>query len=148
MSVFNEDQIRRAIDNFQKSHPPFAFFDNIDVSHIKDEESLNIIKDKVDVLCKKAEKDHEMYVIMEMAKAYLNGAKPVYNAEREEYWWEIVEPNRSLIEINRVNSIVRCPKCKTIRLGMTYYCSWCGSKMMWNGMPRPSQNKDKETDDD
>ena len=69
-------------------------------------------------------------------------SKPDYNAKKEEYWWDIIEPNRSLVNdrfgISRFNDIVRCPKGKTIRQGVTYYCSWCGSKMKWNGMPSQS----------
>lgn len=70
------------------------------------------------------------------------GAPYEENESKEEYWWDIIEANRSLVndrfDISRFNAIVRCPKCKTIRKGMTYYCSWCGSKMKWNGMPSQS----------
>ena len=52
----------------------------------------------------------------------LEGQEPVY--------WEVVEHGKT-----RLDTFVRCPKCGTVRQGITYYCSWCGQKMVWNGMP-------------
>ena len=77
MSIFNEEQIRQAIDGFQKAHPvAFAF----DIHHIRDDESLDIIKRTIDDLCEKAERDSEMHISMEMAKQYMNGVRPSYDA--------------------------------------------------------------------
>lgn len=79
MSIFNEEQIRQAIENFQRTHPvSFAY----DIHHIRDEESLDIIKRTIDDLCEKAGRDSEMHIIMEMAKAYLDGAKPSYDKSK------------------------------------------------------------------
>lgn len=77
MSIINEDQIRQAIDNFQRTHP-VAF--RYDVSHIDSEESLGIISKVIDTYIEKAQKDSEVHIICEMAKAYLNGARPSYDA--------------------------------------------------------------------
>lgn len=79
MSIFNEEQIRQAIENFQRSHPAaFAY----DISHIDSEESLEEMKNIIDNYIKKAEQDSEMHIIFEMAKQYLNGARPSYDKSK------------------------------------------------------------------
>lgn len=72
MSVFDENQIRQAIEKFQKTHPVHYDFD---ISHINSEASLDIIKSEVERLMEEMLKDSDMYIICEMAKQYLNGAK-------------------------------------------------------------------------
>lgn len=79
MSIFNEEQIRQAIENFQRTHPvAFAY----DISHFDNEESLETIRSEIDRLSEKAEKDSEMHIIFEMAKQYLNGARPSYDKSK------------------------------------------------------------------
>jgi hypothetical protein len=74
MSVFDENQIRQAIEKYQRAHHPIDYA--VDVSHINSEDSLNMIKSEVEKLVEKMQKDADMYIICEMAKQYLNGAKP------------------------------------------------------------------------
>lgn len=126
MSIFNEDQIRQAIDRFQETHPvSFAF----DIHHIRDEESLDIIKRTIDDLCEKAERDSEMHIIMEMAKQYMNGAKPSY--DRKEGEWITIKFARKDLNCPEKSKLdfVQCPFCETIHQGRHHFCSYCGAKM-------------------
>lgn len=70
----DKNQIREQIDKFQKSHPQKAIFD---VTHLTDS-----FPSEMDLLIQKIIKHEmdntEMYIICELAKAYLEGARPTY----------------------------------------------------------------------
>lgn len=118
MSIFNEEQIRQAIENFQRTHP-VAF--GYDISHFDSEESLETIRSEIDRLSKKAEKDSEMHIIFEMAKQYLNGARPSYNVRPLGKWI-----------MNKTSARGRnytCTNCKKVSRNKYKFCPNCGADM-------------------
>ena len=108
MSVFNEYQIRQAIESFQKTHPvSFAY----DISHFDSKKNVDTITQYINDLCEKAQKDSEMHIIMEMAKQYMNGARPLYMPRLKGHW--IRPSNASKRSYRRM-----CDQCH----GISYFC--------------------------
>ena len=132
MSVFNEGQIREAIESFQKSHP-IGF--GIDIAHIDSLESLEAMKNEIDGYIRKAEKDSEIYIICEMAKQYLNGARPSYELRNEGEWIMIWEDAPQGLDVFAPSYCYEgCSVCKAVRHSLhKNYCGNCGSKMKHKG---------------
>ena len=115
MTIFNEDQIRQAIENFQKTHPvSFAY----DISHFDSNENVDEITHFINDLCEKAQKATEIHIIMEMAKQYMNGARPTYDRRQGE-WID-------------TGSGQECNVCHEIQYGhdnFRHFCANCGADM-------------------
>jgi len=100
-----------------------------DVTKIKDEESIDIIRSQIDIIARKIQEDTEMYIVCEMAKKYLEGARPVYYKERPTGKW-----TRGY---DGCSHYLFCSECNHSRQIEYYYgeivypkfCEDCGAKM-------------------
>lgn len=125
MSTFNIEQIRQAIDSLQKIHPCNGVFD---VTKIDNENGVDAIKNVIDKYIEKAMKDTEIYLICEMAKQYLNGARPTYERPTGEWIKADIVTFGSLYDL-----IYKCSICNCHKNGKTNYCPNCGAKMKSEG---------------
>ena len=118
MSVFNDDQIRQAIESFQKTHPvSFAY----DISRFESKKNVDTITHYINELCEKAQKDSEMHIIFEMAKQYLNGARPSYDVRPLGKWI-----------MNKTSARGRnytCTNGKKVSRNKYNFCPNCGADM-------------------
>ena len=71
---FDKNQIREQIDKFQKAHPQNKIFD-VTQLNISGPSEMDMLFQS---LIKQEMNNTEMYIICEMAKAYLEGAVPTY----------------------------------------------------------------------
>lgn len=77
MTNFTDEEIRKAIDKYQKEHRPY-FGAMLDVTTISSKEGADIIAQTIERVNEKVEEDTELWCICEMAKMYMQGVRPVY----------------------------------------------------------------------
>ena len=114
MNNFDKDQINKAINKFQEKHPQMVWHD---VTKIKDVEYIDTISSQIEIIARKFQEDTDMYIICEMAKKYLEGARPVYPV-RPQGEWVVDEFGRKI-----------CGKCQFpfAEFQSNNYCSLCGA---------------------
>ena len=118
----SEEEIRKAIERVQKEHPCPFYNEVYDPTKIDSFNSISILNKEIDRVAKKFQDDGEIYIICEMAKLYLQGARPevpaTYGVWIDHYGKD--NPNFFVCE---------CSLC-----GKTYdvkynYCPNCGAMM-------------------
>ena len=78
-----KEQITEAINKYQEMHPlPYS----IDVTDLRCKEDADIITATIEKIMVQVNKDTEMYVICEMAKAYMAGIQPHYEVRPHGTW--------------------------------------------------------------
>lgn len=75
-----KDDIRKAIEKYQREHFDGTFYD---VTAFDKKADIDVITDAINKISKRYIEEQEFVVICEMAKKYLEGAKPLYNTEDE-----------------------------------------------------------------
>ena len=80
--LIDPEEIKRSIEKFKEEHIKYKPDCLYDVSEIDGLDGVNMISKTINKILKDTEKDTELYIICEMAKAYVDGAKPVYRAKR------------------------------------------------------------------
>lgn len=123
MDNFDKDQIKKAINKFQDAHPQMVWHD---VTKIKDEESIDIIRSQIDIIARKIQEDTEMYIVCEMTKKYLEGARPVYYKKRPTGKWTPVKDWDG-------DTHYECSNCGRCQDYHDNYCRICGAKMERSG---------------
>lgn len=77
---FTRKEITEAIDRYQEKHPlPYS----IDVTTLPTKDDADIISATIERIVAQVNKDTEMYIICEMAKAYMAGIVPRYERKHE-----------------------------------------------------------------
>ena len=121
MSIFNVELIKQTIENFQRTHPAaFAY----DISHFDSKENVDSITHFINDLCEKAQKDTEMHIIMEMAKQYMNGARPSYGEPKKGVWLYNYR-NKRYRTCSACGYTFSCQKIQH----NARYCQMCGARM-------------------
>lgn len=76
------EELKRSIEKYKKENikhkPDFSF----DVTEINGLDGVNMVSQTISKILEDVSKDTELYIICEMAKAYIDGARPVYKVER------------------------------------------------------------------
>jgi hypothetical protein len=103
MDNFDKDQIKKAIDKFQKEHPQMVWHD---VTQIKDEKYIDTISSQIEIIARKLQEDTDMYIVCEMAKMYLEGARPVYPVKPTGEWIETKHRLNLLIGVLYSNQLI------------------------------------------
>lgn len=122
MDNFDKDQINKAINKFQEEHPQMVWHD---VTRIKDVEYIDTISSQIEIIARKLQEDTDMYIVCEMAKKYLEGARPVYPVKQEGEW--IFDSEYT--EFGNPYGIYRCNKCGGHSSNKYPFCFWCGAEM-------------------
>ena len=113
----NKLEIGRAIEKYQKEHPIMGY---IDVTKIQGgEESVKTVDSMIDKCMRQIREQTDMWCICEMAKRFMQGARPIYYTERKGEW--IKDDFGRMI----------CDQCQFpfAEFQSKEYCSCCGAKM-------------------
>ena len=97
--MFTNEEVRRAIEKYQKEHH-LHFGQMLDVTAISSKEGADIISQTIEQVAKKVDEDTELWCICEMAKMYMQGVRPVYPVKQEDKWIPI--KYRPLTEKERI----------------------------------------------
>ena len=90
-----------------------------DVTSLPDRESADSITEQINKIAEQIDKDTEMYLICEMAKMYMEGIQPHYDARPKGMWLDIYSSHIAY----------KCSNCGRL-MPITddfMYCPFCGS---------------------
>lgn len=124
MNNISKEQIVQAINKFQDEHPlPFPNI-KYDVTTLPNKESVNVISATIDRIMIEVNKNTEMYLVCEMAKAYMAGVVPHYEDRPTGKWKEWTDERFGGVTIY-------CSVCKKKALKniKSNYCPNCGARM-------------------
>lgn len=88
--MITNEEVRKAIEKYQKEHP-LHFGTMIDVTAIDSKEGVDVINNVIEQVSKKVEEDTELWAICEMAKMYMQGVRPVYPVKSQNEWIPVSE---------------------------------------------------------